>query len=217
MDKITHNLQFLENQTNSHLHVDLIIGLPGESVQSFADNLNKLTTLTSSEIQIGILKKLSGTTISRHDEVHKMTYSSYPPYEILANDCIDFGSMQRLKRFSRYWDIVYNSGNFYNSVRMLWKDGDTYQGFMAFTEWIYSQTSATWKIALQRMAELLFRYLTEEMNVQPSLAADTIADDIQKVRGRRLPPLLREHISGRRIASGKKIKSPGKRQTKHVA
>lgn len=39
MDRIKANLRFLEEQTNAHLHVDLIIGLPGESADSFGRNL----------------------------------------------------------------------------------------------------------------------------------------------------------------------------------
>ena len=38
-DKIKKNLHFLTTETNAHLHVDLIIGLPGETVESFANNL----------------------------------------------------------------------------------------------------------------------------------------------------------------------------------
>jgi hypothetical protein len=35
-----------------------------------------------------------------------------PPYEILQNKLIDFATMQRMRRFAKYWDIVGNSGNF---------------------------------------------------------------------------------------------------------
>ena len=41
-----------------------------------------------------------------------MIYSPHAPYEILQNSCLDFVKIQRLRRFSRYWDLVANSGNF---------------------------------------------------------------------------------------------------------
>jgi len=104
LEKVKQNLYFLDNYTNAHLHVDLIIGLPGESVESFKNNLNQLKKLTKAEIQVGILKKLSGTTINRHDEEFNMIYSPYPPYEIMQNSLIDYFTMQKLKRFARYWD-----------------------------------------------------------------------------------------------------------------
>jgi hypothetical protein len=126
--------------------------------------------------------------------------------------------MQQLKRFSRYWDIVYNSGNFRESVKMLWGDTDVYHGFSSFSRWIYAQTSATWKISLQRMATLLFTYLTSQLQLDQTLIADTIATDIQVIPGRRLPAEIKNHISPELRSKKKKQKnmSKGKRQTKHL-
>ena len=42
LKKVEENLHFLEEETNAHLHVDLIVGLPGESLESLAKNLNNL-------------------------------------------------------------------------------------------------------------------------------------------------------------------------------
>jgi radical SAM superfamily enzyme YgiQ (UPF0313 family) len=41
-DRIRENLAFLAQETTAHLHVDLIVGLPGESIEQFGDNLNTL-------------------------------------------------------------------------------------------------------------------------------------------------------------------------------
>ena len=38
MDKIKDNLAFLSKETNAHMHIDLIIGLPTETIESFASN-----------------------------------------------------------------------------------------------------------------------------------------------------------------------------------
>ncbi len=218
MDKIKQNLQFLEEETHAHLHVDLIIGLPGESADSFGHNLNQLTTLTRAEIQLGVLKKLSGTTLDRHDSMHAMTYLPSPPYEILANDLIDFAAMQDLKRMARFWDLLYNSGNFNQSVRMLWPDQDVYAGFVRFSRWLYQTTLSTWQISLKRMAELLFTYLNEECGMPKDVVANTIAADILKVKGRSLPAVIAKNTT---VAHGalqaKAVSSPGKRQAKHLA
>ena len=56
IDKIKENLAFLSSKTNAHMHIDLIVGLPSETIDSFAQNLNLFYTLSSGEIQIGILK-----------------------------------------------------------------------------------------------------------------------------------------------------------------
>ncbi|OYZ66186.1 MAG: B12-binding domain-containing radical SAM protein, partial [Sulfuricurvum sp. 24-42-5] len=148
LEKIFENLQFLENDTKAHMHLDLIVGLPGETIEGFGGNLDKLVSLTHSEIQIGILKNLSGTTLSRHDKEHEMIYSDIPPYDILQNNNLSFVQIQKMKRFARFWDLYYNSGNFDKSVRLLWKEAKVFDGFYAFSEWIFTQTLSTWKISL---------------------------------------------------------------------
>jgi len=215
IEKIQKNLNFLDNETKAHLHVDLIIGLPGESIEGFGQNLDQLYAMTKCEIQLGILKKLSGTTIDRHDKIHGMIYSDKPPYDILQNDLISYEMMQKMKRFARFWDLVYNSGNFRKSVLYLFKNGKVYDGFFAFSEWIYSQTLSTWQISLDRLAGLLYDYITIELHVNEEEAKECLIDDINVVKGRKLPKFLRmddEH-------KNKEIKIPkfNKRQLKHSA
>ncbi|MFA8341890.1 MAG: DUF4080 domain-containing protein [Rhodothermaceae bacterium] len=216
LQKIKENLHFLETETNAHLHVDLIIGLPGESVKSFAENLNTLTTITKSEIQLGVLKKLSGTEISRHDEQYGMLYSDIPPYDILQTDLISFAEMQKMKRFARFWDLTYNSGNFNQTVRLLWKETEVFTGFKNFSEWLYSETLSTYQISLNRLAEHLFKYLTEILGNETTFIADTIVHDILKIQGRKLPKFLRENASEIPEISRKNLDNINKRQLKHL-
>lgn len=213
--KIEDNLAFLQQQTHAHLHVDLIVGLPGESLEGFGRNLDTLYSLTQCEIQIGILKKLSGTTLSRHDEIYGMVYSDKPPYDILQNDLIPFNEMQKMKRFARFWDMVYNSGNFKKSAALLWKEGKVYDGFYAFSQWLYTQTESTWQISLDRLAQLIFRYLCEVMNHQEDEIKALLIEDIMTVRGRKMPSFLRENYvpNAEQKESSAKL---NKRQLKHA-
>jgi radical SAM superfamily enzyme YgiQ (UPF0313 family) len=194
-DRIKRNLAFLAQETAAHLHVDLIVGLPGESIEQFGDNLNTLAALTGGEIQIGILKKLSGTAIDRHDRRFAMVYSPYPPYEILHNNLISFARMQEMKRLARFWDLVYNSGNFKQTAPLLWPDGDVFQRFLDFSRWLYQETRATWQLGLPRLAELLFRYLVVQQGREHSEVADSLAADILVFKGRVLPAAVREHVT----------------------
>nr|WP_320010840.1 DUF4080 domain-containing protein [uncultured Desulfobulbus sp.] len=194
-ERIQENLAFLEQETTAHLHVDLIVGLPGESIEGFGRNLNTLMSLAHGEIQIGILKKLSGTAINRHDQIFGMVYSPDPPYEILQNDLINFQQMQEMKRLARFWDLVYNSGNFRHTAPLIWKDGDVFNGFFDFSRWLYSQTLATWQIGLPRLSELLFTYLTQEQGMEKSAVADSLAADILVIKGRVLPKTVQQYVT----------------------
>jgi radical SAM superfamily enzyme YgiQ (UPF0313 family) len=156
--KAAENIRWLCGQSHAHLHVDLIAGLPGEDVASFARGFDQLVALKPHEIQFGILKRLRGTPIIRHTETFGMVFDPYPPYTILATSAIDFSTMLRLVRFARYWDLVANSGRFVNTLDPML--GDTpFDNFMAFSDWIYSKTDATHRIALDRLASLVAQWL----------------------------------------------------------
>lgn len=193
LDKINENVSFLQNQTHAHIHLDLIVGLPGESLESFGSNLDALVGLSSCEIQIGILKKLSGTHISRHDKEFGMVYSDIPPYDILKNSALSFNDVQIMKRFARFWDLTYNSGNFKKSVVLIWGDESVYENFYGFGLWTYEQTSSTWKISLQRLGELLFTYLTSVKKLDAHEVAVAMFEDMMKLKGRAVPSYLKPY------------------------
>jgi len=213
--KIKQNISFLAHETAAHMHLDLIVGLPGESLASFGENLNRLCAMTNSEIQIGILKKLSGTSLVRHDAAFGMVYSDKPPYDILKNDLLSFDDIQRMKRFARFWDLFYNSGNFKQSLPLLWPDGDVFQAFHAFSVWIYAQTQSTWKISLERLAELLFQYLLKQEHEAAPLAATLLAD-LLKLEGRKIPNFLKPYAHAKPDLSTQRASVFNKRQIRHT-
>jgi len=202
LDKIKENINFLEHETTAHIHLDLIVGLPGESLTSFGANLDELVSLSSCEIQIGILKKLSGTFINRHDIEFGMVYSDIPPYDILKNSELSFEDIQIMKRFARFWDLTYNSGNFKRSAKLIWKEKSVFENFYEFGLWMYSQTDSTWKISLQRLGELLFTYLSEVKKQDSQEVADAMLDDMMKLKGRAIPHYLKP-FAGEFISSAK--------------
>jgi len=217
MEKIKENIRFLEQETSAHMHLDLIVGLPGETVASFGDNLNRLSAMTVSEIQIGILKKLSGTSLHRHDSEFGMVYSDKPPYDILKNDLLSFEDIQQMKRFARFWDLYYNSGNFKQSLPLLWPDGDVFEQFHAFSIWVYGETNSTWKISLERLAQLLFRYLTSTLENSEEDTAHIILRDIMKLEGRKIPNFLKPFAYNNKSESDRATaRGHNKRQLRHI-
>lgn len=187
------NFRYLRSQTGVHLHADLIAGLPGETLESFASGFDRLVELGPQEIQFGILKRLRGTPIIRHDAEWRMRYSPAPPYEILENSTLDFATLQRLRRFARYWDLVANSGRFVRTTPQLWAGGRSpFGSFLAFSDWLFAETRQTHAIALERLARFLFRWLTEaqEQPLPRETVAGVLAADWHAAGQRDLPPWL---------------------------
>jgi radical SAM superfamily enzyme YgiQ (UPF0313 family) len=200
-DRLEANLKFLHEETGVHVHADLIVGLPGEDVASFGRGFDRLVRLNPQEIQVGMLKRLRGTPIARHDLEFGMIYSPHPPYEILANNSIDFATMQRLRRFARYWDLLANSGNFVRSTPLIWQEGSPFEQFLRLSDWIFAQTGQTHAIALVNLVELLFRYLTQDCGVAFQAAAEALWEDYQRGGRSDCPPALRQYVG----ASQKRI------------
>lgn len=197
--KAAANIAWLSAHSSAHLHVDLIAGLPGEDIASFAAGFDQLWRLRPHEIQFGILKRLRGTPIIRHTEPFGLVFDPSPPYTILATDRISFFDMQRLVRFARYWDLVANSGRFAHTLEHLL--GETpFANFMAFSDWLYGKTDATHRIALDRLAGLVGQWLQQQG--MPQQAATR---------------LLASDYAGRHGDVAQRTHSVPERQARHLA
>ncbi len=118
-EKSEANLIWLRESSNAHLHVDLIAGLPGETLESFAAGFDRLARLRPHEIQVGILKRLRGTPIIRHTAQYDLRFNPNPPYNLVSSSLIPFAEMQQIQRFARYWDLIGNSGDFARTLPWL--------------------------------------------------------------------------------------------------
>ena len=158
------NILRLRRETSAYLHADLIIGLPGEDLEGFAAGFDRLAALGPHEIQVGLLKRLRGAPIARHDKEWGMVYSHYPPYELRENDLLGFFTIQRLRRFARYWDLIVNSGVFSETAKLICRGTSPFHDFLVLSDWLYARTHQTYAISRSRLRELLLVYLTEVLN-----------------------------------------------------
>lgn len=218
--KLEENFHWLRANTGVHIHADLIAGLPGESLEQFGAGFDRLIALGPQEIQVGILKRLRGTPIVRHDAEWQMIYNSHPPYEILQNKLLDFATMQRLRRFARYWDLTGNSGNFVESTPLIWERGTSpFHSFLRWSDWLFAKIGRTDSIALARLAELLFNFLTSELNLNTRMAAEALWRDYQRGGRHDQPEFLRSHLTHLEPALRPPRSQPSsqKRQARHLA
>jgi len=218
-ERLADNFNYLRNETSVHIHADLIVGLPGETLDSFAAGFDQLIALGPQEIQVGILKRLRGTPIVRHDAEWQMIYNAHPPYEILQNKLLDFATMQRLRRFARYWDLAGNSGNFVATAPLIWGNGASpFKNFLRFSDWLYAKINRTDSIALARLMELLFEFLTQERKLDAKLVAEAFWQDCQRTGRRDAPNFLKEFLPEENWSVVRdRDRSLPKRQSRHQA
>ena len=159
-DKTADNLRWLVSQSRAHVHADLIFGLPGETLDSFAQGFDRLVGLGPHEIQLGILKRLRGAPIARHTQAFAMVFDPEPPYSILQNSTVSFVTVQHMQRLARYWDLVANSGRFAQSLQLLLAGPSAFAAFMQWTVWLWQTTGKTHEFAHEKLVDLLFEHLT---------------------------------------------------------
>lgn len=213
------NFAFLRSSTGVHIHADLIIGLPGENAASFGAGFDRLLAMGPQEIQVGMLKRLRGTPIIRHDAEYAMRYRPEPPYEVISTRDIPAEQMQELRRFSRYWDLLGNSGNFLTSLPLLWRDGASpFAEFLTLSRHLWQQTGATDSLPLLRVAQLLFDWLTERRGIPAPEAARAIrADYVRPGRHAERPPAwLAVHLGDAAAQASAPARPLPKRQARHA-
>ncbi len=177
--KTKENLLWLRQQTYAYIHADLIFGLPADTLSNFAKSFDQLLALNPHEIQLGILKRLRGVPLNRHNKKYQLRYNPEPPYNILSTRDIDFDTMQRVNRFARYWDMIANSGRFKNTLPLILKDSP-FDYFMQLSDGLYQAAGSTWKISLRRLFILLFEIIKNRSDIDEVLLIETMSADYQR-------------------------------------
>ncbi|GHV76726.1 B12-binding domain-containing radical SAM protein [Spirochaetia bacterium] len=154
-------LDFLRRETNAIVHADLIAGLPGEDMQSFAQGFDRLWKVRPAEIQLGILKCLSGTAINRHIEPYGMRFNPKPPYEVLETAAIPERDMERIKNFARFWELIVNRGTFETIIDQFFPpQAPVFDLFMALSDRLFKRFGRNWGIDRRELR----RAIPEEMS-----------------------------------------------------
>jgi len=160
-------LSLLREKTHAIIHADLIAGLPGEDMVSFGKGFDLLWTAlslpftdgkSSTEIQLGILKLLPGTAIARHNAAFGMCYNLSPPYEVMETAAMSVGDIERLKNFTRFWELIVNRGLI--DIRQYCGDSLVFDRFMALADSLFARFGRNWGIDKKELYEAVTAFFT---------------------------------------------------------
>ncbi|MBB1075065.1 DUF4080 domain-containing protein [Rhodoferax sp. 4810] len=205
------NLRWLLAHSHAHLHADLIFGLPGETLASFANGFDRLLAIGPHEIQLGILKRLRGAPVARHTEAHGMVYAAEPPYTVQQTGVVGADTLQRFTRFARYWDLLANSGRFGQTLALVLDQApgaSPFWRFWALSERLWQRLDATHKLTPEALVDALFDYLSQSLppdTVRQGLLADYLASGAKSnpkaLQGLLPRPVLSPAKSNRTLAT----------------
>lgn len=139
-DRLFANVRALVEMGNSHIHTDLIAGLPFEDYASFRNSFNQVYSLGADNLQLGFLKLLKGTKIRQEADLYEYVYMEKAPYQVISNKFISAEELCRLKQVEEVLDLYHNRGGFERSLdyaagKLAETPFDFYQ---AFADYYYS-------------------------------------------------------------------------------
>jgi radical SAM superfamily enzyme YgiQ (UPF0313 family) len=150
----------LKKLNNVHLHLDLIAGLPGESMLSFEKSFNDVYFMQPHQIQLGFLKVLKGTGLRDQAKEYGLVFQDQPPYEILQTEALSFDHLTALKTVENTLEKYYNSGKFVQTLAVA--TGAYSQGPFDFFHRlsIFLRERAAADVGTEAQAQLLLEFLS---------------------------------------------------------
>ena len=121
-EKLKKNIRRLAEHGNV-VHTDLIAGLPYEDYESFRDSFNKLYSLKSTEMQIGILKLLKGTQLKAESEEYGIRVTAEVPYTTYETRWLSREDLINITHLYHATEKLYNTGRLRYTLDYLFDDG----------------------------------------------------------------------------------------------
>lgn len=116
IEKTLDNVRRLVSLENSHIHVDLIAGLPFEDYRTFQKSFNEVYALGADNLQLGFLKMLKGTDIREQAKRYDYTYMESAPYQVISNCFMSAKELCRLQQIEEVLELYHNRGGFAKSL-----------------------------------------------------------------------------------------------------
>jgi len=190
-EKVRENVELLIKETSIPVHLDLIFGLPYETVESAQRSFNDVYSLKPDHFQPGMLKVLPGTVMAEKAAEYDLEYQEEPPYRILSNRWITFSELYKLQSIEHLVNNLYNSHRFIRTVEIL--ENIFSSPFEVFAE-LLSHWEAhrvnSWQKDWVKTAALLAGYLSKKLPEQYALLLDALRWDLCSGSGLQYYPEL---------------------------
>lgn len=120
-DKVKIVCEDIVSNQNTHLHLDLIAGLPYENLESFLMSIDDVIEIRPEKLQLGFLKLLKGSGLRNNMHKYGYIYNEKAPYEVMCNTYISYDEILLLKEIEELMESYYNSGYFKYTIEYLFK------------------------------------------------------------------------------------------------
>lgn len=175
-------LEFLCSLPNMETHADLIAGLPLYHLNEIFEDVYTLVEYNAGEIQLESLKLLPGTEMRRRAKELGISYSPFPPYEVLETNEISVSELQTARRLSRLLDGFYNTPAWQSLTRELILNDQSF--LSGFLEYLIRINLIDQPMSLEKRGLILYEYCKQdypEYQMQASIAWIEAGMSLKKV------------------------------------
>jgi hypothetical protein len=138
------------------VHVDLLAGLPEQSLAQVVADLERLIRQGPTEVQLELLKVLPGTPLAAAAGQLGIVYAPVPPYEVLRTPQLPPDQVELARLLSRLLDGYHNPPALRSAFRAAVRAGD---GFvLRFLEFLRHATSLDEPASLEARFRLFHRF-----------------------------------------------------------
>ncbi len=119
LDHLQKIVERIRKGRNIHQHLDLIAGLPMENYESFKNSFDRVYAMKPDQLQLGFLKVLKGSKMSRRSGDYDMVFSEAAPYEVYSTRWLTYEQLLELKAVEEMVEVYYNSAQFSGTIEEL--------------------------------------------------------------------------------------------------
>jgi radical SAM superfamily enzyme YgiQ (UPF0313 family) len=211
LQKSEDNIRKLLSGGNIHIHVDLIAGLPYETLADFKNSFERAWRLGAHTLQLGFLKMLHGSAM--REKERSIIFSKEPPYEITQNPWLSEGDIKTLKIAENALQSTHNKSRFLKTLGYVLAVSGAAAFELFFTLGKAAPNHAT---PLENYAESLYKTFKNLPNIEDGKMRESmIYDWLSMVKGKNMPRFLRIPDNQRELAAQAAQNYLGRRPGRH--
>ena len=193
---VEQNIRLLMQNRNIHIHIDLIAGLPYESLELFINSFNKAYSLAAHTLQLGFLKLLHGSRLREQTEEYGILFYKDPPYEVIRTTWLAENDISILKQVENALNNTYNKGRFLATLNYI-MNTTKLSPFDMYYE--LGRAVPHHMISLQDYTEQITNFLLTLPNVDEKTLRDNIVIDMLRMtKGKGIPRALKSYGEARK-------------------
>ncbi len=170
------NTAALCRSKNLRVYVDLIAGLPLETLETFAHSFDDAYSLGADRLQLGFLKLLRGSRMRERASTYGIVYADHAPYEVLKTGTMSYSELRQLHRIEQILDLLVNERQAIKTLALLIRAfGSPFAFFDGFTRHLQKARYFDRPQKKQALFEQLFVFA--EPHIEKALLREALSYD----------------------------------------